>query len=162
VRESPPPFRSVSATSLLPEPRILPWLAFPRIGHSVQQGARFSRIARDAFAEDLVATERVRKLDAVAMPKQRQPARIPRFHREVGDVERDHAQAARHLPNLGVKEAIWKDWIAAIFDCPDPDDSPIPRNALQRPRRSQNFNAVMQSGKSRTCISRSATRELRR
>ena len=65
--------------------------AFSRVCHSLKQGARSTGIAQDALPEDPVATERARKLDAMAVPQERQSAPVLRFERDVGNFERDHS-----------------------------------------------------------------------
>jgi hypothetical protein len=104
---------------------------------SVQQCARFSRIARDTLPEDPVAAERSGQLDTVRIPQQIHQAPIFLFDGAVDDIERGDSHPARDFTHLDVMKTV-----AAAFRGLNPNDGAIFRNTLQRPRRSVKLGPV--------------------
>jgi hypothetical protein len=103
----------------------------------VQQSAHLSRIARHALTEDLVATNRTRKLDAMPRPEEIQQAPVSLVDGGVDDVEGDEPEPAWHLPDADVMELV-----AAALGSSDPDNRAVFRDAIQRPRRSVKLSAI--------------------
>ena len=132
----------------LPQPRVSLRFALPQTHYGVQQGARFSRIARHALTEDLVATKRTRKLDAMPRPQEIQQAPVSLVDGGVEHVEGDEPDPAWHLPDTDVMELV-----AAALRSSDPDNRAVLRDAIQRPRRSVKLSAIPLTGGQRTlCV----------
>ena len=113
----------------LPQPRVSLRFALPQTRDGVQQGARFSRIARHALTEDLVATKRTRKLDAMPRPEEIQPAPVSLLDGGVDHVEGDEPEPSWHLPDTDVIELV-----AAAHGSSDPDNRAVLRDAIPAPK----------------------------
>jgi hypothetical protein len=125
------------APAPLPQPGISLRFAFPQTHYGVQQGAHCSRIARHALPEDLVAAKRTRKLDAMARPQEIQQAPVSLLGGDIDDIERDEPESAPNSLNPDVMEPV-----APTLGGPNPNDRPVLRDAIQRPRRSVKLRPV--------------------
>jgi hypothetical protein len=133
----------------LPQPRVSLRFALPQTHYGVQQGAAFSRIARHALTEDLVATKRTRKRDAMAGPEEIQRTPVSLVDGGVDHVEGDEPEPAWHLPDTDVMELV-----AAAHGSSDPDNRAVLRDAFQRPRRSVKLSAIPLTCGQRTLCAR--------